>query len=125
MNDHNIIIVDDDTDFITIMKTFFTWYGFNITDFTDPLLALEYYRCNGDLYSLIILDWKMPCMNGLILATQIRQINKVVKLLMITAYNIFDIKEYPEYESVKFEQILQKPVRMSELKEVVNNLFTV
>ena len=67
----------------------------------------------------------MPVMNGLILATHIRQINKSVKILMITAYNICDIKMLPEYETVKFDQILQKPVRISVLKEIVNNLLSV
>lgn len=118
-------MVDDDLDFVNIIKSYFTWCGFNIVEFTDPLTALNYYRCNGGSYSLIILDWKMPVMNGLILATHIRQINKSVKILMITAYNICDIKMLPEYETVKFDQILQKPVRMSALKDLVNNLLSV
>jgi DNA-binding response OmpR family regulator len=97
-----------------------------IIDFTDPISALEYFRLNGgDRYSLIILDWKMPLMNGLILVTNIRQINKIVKIIMITAYDISCIKILPEYESVRLDQILQKPVRLSAPKEDIKKLLTV
>jgi DNA-binding response OmpR family regulator len=97
-----------------------------IIDFTDPISALEYFRLNGgDRYSLIILDWKMPLMNGLILVTNIRQINKIVKIIMITAYDISCIKILPEYESVRLDQILQKPVRLSVPKEDIKKLLTV
>jgi DNA-binding response OmpR family regulator len=97
-----------------------------IIDFTDPISALEYFRLNGgDRFSLIILDWKMPLMNGLILVTNIRQINKIVKIIMITAYDISCIKILPEYESVRLDQILQKPVRLSVPKEDIKKLLTV
>lgn len=126
MSERRIILVDDDIDFVNIIKSYFNYYGFNIIDFTDPLLALGYIRSNSrDSYSLIILDWKMPSMNGLILATNIRKFIENVKMIMITAYDISLIKILPEYESVKFEKIIQKPVRLSALKEAINELLTV
>jgi len=67
----------------------------------------------------------MPLMNGLILVTNIRQINKIVKIIMITAYGISCIKILPEYESVRLDQILQKPVRLSAPKEDIKKLLTV
>jgi DNA-binding response OmpR family regulator len=124
LNENKIILVEDDIDFTRILKTCFTWLGFNVADSINPLLALDYYRCKGDLYSLIILDWKMPLMNGLILTTNIRQISKIAKILVITACDISSIKTLPEYDDLKFDQILQKPIRMSSLRGIVCNLLT-
>ena len=51
--------------------------------FTDPLLALENFK--PDLYDLILVDIKMPEMDGLEFYREMRKIDKKVKLCFITA----------------------------------------
>ena len=62
----NILIVDDDEDFIDLFKTFLEYDGYKVVAFTDPIDALYYFRKNT--YDLGLLDLKMPRMNGIILS---------------------------------------------------------
>ncbi|KAA2282184.1 response regulator [Candidatus Nitrosocosmicus agrestis] len=118
--------VDDNIDFIILLKNFLSKkMGFECIAFEDPLRAIEFFRSvSPNAYSLVILDWRMPSMNGLILDTTIRQINNMVKIIMITAYDISVIKLQPEFEVARINLIIQKPIRMSFLKEKVNELVT-
>jgi two-component SAPR family response regulator len=118
------IIVDDNIDFIVILKNFLSKkMGFEVIAFEDPQLAIDFFRSvSPNAYSLVIIDWRMSSMNGLILATTIRQINNMVKIIMITAYDISVIKLQPEFEVARINLIIQKPIRMSFLK--VNELVT-
>ena len=61
--------------------------GFKVDTFTDPTIALKFYRTN--FYDLIILDIKMPKMNGFELYTKIREKDPKVKICFLTATEIF------------------------------------
>jgi hypothetical protein len=61
-------------------------------------------------------------MNGLILAPNIRRIDYYVKIFMITAYDIHHIRA-PEFESARLDEVLQKPLRLSILKAIIDKLL--
>jgi DNA-binding response OmpR family regulator len=48
--------------------------GFKVDTFTDPLLALQNFKEQNGMYDMIILDIKMPEMNGFELYRQIKKI---------------------------------------------------
>ena len=50
--------------------------GFKVDSFTDPISALDNYQIN--LYDLVILDIKMPKIDGFQLYTKIREKEKYV-----------------------------------------------
>jgi DNA-binding response OmpR family regulator len=53
-----ILIVDDELDITATLKITLEDYGFEVHSFNDPILALDNFRKR--LYSLLILDIKMP-----------------------------------------------------------------
>ena len=57
-----ILLVDDELDVIYAIKNVLEDHGFQIDSFNDPILALKSYRMN--FYDLVILDIKMPKMDG-------------------------------------------------------------
>jgi DNA-binding response OmpR family regulator len=59
------LLVDNEPDVLLTEKIVLEQYGFKVDSFTDPLLALENFRAN--VYDMIILDIKMPEMNGLVI----------------------------------------------------------
>jgi DNA-binding response OmpR family regulator len=62
--------------------------GFKADSFNDPILALNYYNVN--FYDLVILDIKMPTMDGFELYLNIREKDLKVKICFLTAITRFN-----------------------------------
>ena len=77
-----------------------------------------------DEFSVYIIDWMMPDMNGLETVRRIRRIignNKPI--LILTAYDWADIEE--EAKEAGVTAFISKPIFMSELREVLSKPFQV
>jgi len=57
-----IMLVDDDCDAVFTFKFVLESYDYKVDGFTDPILALK--RFSRGLYDLIVVDIRMPTMNG-------------------------------------------------------------
>src|SRR6476619_2101524 len=77
-----ILVVDDEPDVNLTLKVTLEDKGFIADTFDDPLLALQNFRA-GQSYDLLILDVKMPKMNGFELYREIRKINDKVKVCFL------------------------------------------
>ena len=66
-----ILVVDDESDVCLALEKVLDENGFTVDSYEDPLLALEKFRAN--LYDLVILDIKMPEMNGFALYREIKR----------------------------------------------------
>ena len=105
-----ILIVDDEADVNFAVKMALEENDFRVDAFDDPLLALENFKAG--LYDLLILDIKMPKMNGFELFCKIRKIDKNVRIFFLTAGNIY----YGTYADIFDQnQVISKPIENSEL----------
>ena len=118
---HSIIVVDDEMELASLFKTFLINSGYNAVSFSDPLLALEYFKETPNKHSLIITDMRMPGMCGIELAIKVRENNEKIKIFLMTAFDIRDLENNPDYKAAKIDRLLQKPIRFSELREMINN----
>jgi DNA-binding response OmpR family regulator len=73
-----ILIVDDEPDVCEILKRVLEKNGFGASTFSDPLSALENFRPRS--YDLLLLDIKMPEMDGLRLYQEMKNIDSSVKV---------------------------------------------
>jgi DNA-binding response OmpR family regulator len=83
----NILLVDDEDDIILALYYILEGHGFKVDTFNDPITALKSYKTN--FYDLVILDIKMPKMNGFELYTKIREKDAKVTICFLTATAIF------------------------------------
>ena len=67
----NILLIDDEPDITFTIKSILEENGFKVDSFTDPISALDNYQIN--FYDLIILDIKMPKMDGFQLYGKLRE----------------------------------------------------
>ncbi len=85
--DMNVLIVDDYTTMLRIIKNLLKQLGFNnIDEATDGSMAFE--KVKKKSYGLVISDWNMEPMSGLEFLKQIRASDKdfkTVPFIMITA----------------------------------------
>ena len=93
--------------------------GYELVCFTNPILAFENYKQFHEKYSLMITDFRMPDMSGIELAKKIRELSSTIKIYLITAYDIGDIKSQQACEEAKFNVILEKPVDFSKLQKII------
>jgi DNA-binding response OmpR family regulator len=118
-----ILIVDDEPDIASYLKLSLEDNGFEVHSFNDPILALDNFRKRS--YSLLILDIKMPKMNGFELYTKIKKIDDKVRVCFMTALS--ELQEYESFRKEVFPEegkryFIQKPVRNEEVVRMVNTI---
>ena len=113
MFNKSIAIVDDDPDLLNIFSEALNMSGYDVSSFTDPLLAYQHIKEYPNKYSLVITDDKMPDMNGLFLSTKLLEINPKLNVILLSDY--FDNLKY----NYKFN-ILKKRISIYKLIDVVN-----
>src|SRR5919106_4287883 len=117
-----ILVVDDEPDNASIFTMSLEDGGFEVDTVTNPLLALSIFKA-GKIYDLLILDIKMPNMNGFELYEEIRKIDNKVKACFLTAFGEGYTEEFgrrfPSSTNVGF---IRKPIRVDDLVKKVNKM---
>ena len=115
-----IAIVDDEPDILKLFRDFLSKIkDISIFTFTDPLMALEHFRMNKNEYVLVISDLRMPNLHGLELVKIIKDLNPLIRTILMTAFAIKDdlFQEYARKELIN--GFLQKPVTLPDLYDQV------
>ena len=121
-----VSIVDDDPDIVMLFRDALqSLSGITVLTFTDPILALEHFQLNEYAYVLVISDYKMPGLNGMEFLKKIKELNRFVRTMLMTAFQIED-KVFREYTKKKIiNAFLQKPIGIHDLlKEVDTQLHS-
>ena len=116
-------MVDDEIELASLFKEFLRKEGYNAISFTDPILAFEYFKETSDKHSMIITDMRMPGMCGIDLANKIREINAKIKIFLMTAFEIKDLEDRPDFKFARIDRLIQKPVHFSDLREMINDVW--
>ena len=99
------------------------YHGFNVNTFNDPQEALSNYK--PGYYDLVILDIKMPKMDGFELYDEIKKKDPQAKICFLTAselyYEEFRKKEYYALDKNLF---IRKPIENEELLKEVNRIMS-
>jgi DNA-binding response OmpR family regulator len=119
-----ILVVDDEPDITSTLKMSLEDNGFIVHAFNNPILALENFRKR--LYDLLILDIKMPKMNGFQLYTKIKNIDNKVKVCFLTALS--ELHEYEQFRKEVFPKagerhFIQKPIRNEDMVTRVKEIL--
>jgi CheY-like chemotaxis protein len=118
-----ILLVDDEQDVIYAIKKVLENSGFVVDSYNDPTLALSNFKLG--LYDLLLLDIKMPKMNGFDLYQRIRKIDSNVKICFLTASELFyeEYRRVDAYPTLDKEYFIQKPLRTEELIRQLNEIL--
>jgi DNA-binding response OmpR family regulator len=96
--------------------------GFECISYTDSAKALQEFK--PDYYDLVILDIRMPKLDGFALCEKIRKVDREVQIIFITAgeayYENLRKQYYSEISNDINIKCLRKPVRNEELIQIVN-----
>jgi len=126
LNNRIVSIVDDELDIaLFFCDALRTINGIQVFKFTDPILALEHLKINAKDYMLIISDLRMPIINGLQLLKTVKDLNPLIRTILMTAFQIDD-SLFQEYTTKGIiNGFLQKPIRLKQLLAEVNKQMVV
>jgi DNA-binding NtrC family response regulator len=101
-----ILLVDDDMDTCLTFKKMLEEQDFDVHAFVRSQDALENFMPGA--YELVVLDIKMPNIDGIKLYHQLKKVDKNVKVCFITASEGYYIEHFPELREEKC--FMQKPI---------------
>ena len=104
----SIMIVEDDQEITRIYSLYFARLGIDTIVFTNPRIALDHFHQYHGRYTMILLDWTLPGMNGLELAKSVRKCDSKVKILLHTGYYVEDLLKNENFRGVKVSGILSR-----------------
>jgi DNA-binding response OmpR family regulator len=117
---YRILFVDDEPDIITTIKKGLEENGFVVDAFTEPSEALSAFR--PELYDLLLVDVKMPQMNGFELYQELRKKagavvadKKDFKTCFITAYEVYYETLKKEFPGLNVGCFISKPIEIKDL----------
>jgi two-component system response regulator ChvI len=114
------MVIDDEIDILTVVRTFLQKQGFEVDTFNNPLNAYEVFKSNPQRYALALIDLRMPEIDGLTLAVMLRKVRKDLKIMIMTAYEI-SIKEIESNSpELKPLALLRKPFAQKQIYDAVN-----
>jgi two-component system, OmpR family, response regulator ChvI len=124
---NKILLVDDEPDITTVFSLGLEDHGFKVDVFNDPVQALADFKKGS--YDLVLIDYKMPNMNGFELHREIRKIDEKVKVCFITAFEVYyeelkkkfqnglnaSSRQQHGLEEEDVKCFIQKPIEIDEL----------
>ena len=117
-----ILIVDDEPDIISVFKMVLEMNDFEVDTYNDPLSALANLKQNA--YGLVILDIRMPHINGFELYNKIRTVDDKVNVCFMTAFDDYRQefkKSFPMLDEIKC--FIRKPKAIEDLVKHVATIL--
>jgi two-component system response regulator (stage 0 sporulation protein F) len=114
-----ILIVDDQLGIRLLLSEVFRKEGYETLQAASGKEALEILQSNEP--DLVLLDMKIPGMDGLEILRRIRQISSSLKVIMMTAYGELDMIQ--EALSLGALRHFTKPFDIDEIRVEVNEIL--
>ncbi len=116
-----ILLIEDDIELSTSIKTFFQIKGHDVEYFYDGLDALNHLESNNNIYDLYLVDVNIPNINGLELLKFIRKTNIDIPIIIITAsLEIQTLQTAFDYGCTEY---IKKPFNLKELDIRIDRIF--
>jgi CheY-like chemotaxis protein/signal transduction histidine kinase/HAMP domain-containing protein len=121
-----VLVVDDNINAREILKDQLESFGFNVSIATSGKKGLKELEKTSDAnpYDLVLMDWKMPGMNGIEASRRIKNhpnLEKIPTIIMVTAYGHEEVMH--QADQIGLEGFLIKPISASVLLDTIMQAF--
>lgn len=116
---YRILLVDDEGDIAFIMREYLKRQGYEVDAFTSPAKALAAFRAGT--YHLVLIDVRMPEMDGFALYERLRQVDESVRACFLTALDMDMAAQFRErHRGIPADCYLVKPIAFPHLLKAIN-----
>ena len=120
------LLVDDSDHARMVLHEMLTSFGFDVVEAdnaNDAIAIFERESVSANPLSLMVVDWRMPGMDGLQLVSQLKENKglKVPAVLMVTAFGLETVREATRKKLI--DGFLLKPINPSTLFDTLNNIM--
>jgi two-component system response regulator ChvI len=118
-----VLIIDDEPDIILTLRMALEQNGFRTDSYSNSILAYKNFRAG--VYDLVLLDIKMPNVDGFQLYQKIKRTDSRVKICFLTASEFYDeeIRKEQGFDGFNKELFLRKPVEIACLIDTIRPLM--
>ena len=116
-----ILLIDDEPDIAYLVKVGLERNGFEVDGYTDPILALQNFR--RGLYRLLVLDIKMPKIDGIQLLERIKKEDEKIRVCFFTASEEFASNYKSVLEHSNKFLFVSKPISISKMTKEIEQFL--
>ncbi len=113
-----ILVVDDEPDIANSLKAGLERKGFKVDAYSDSQQALNNYSPGN--YDLLIVDIRMPKLNGFELVREIRKVDGNAMVWFLTAFEVYYDEFKRMFPNLDVKSFVRKPISASELANKIN-----
>ncbi len=99
-------------DILLLFKLYLTEEGFYVDSFDNPKEALKKFK--PGFYDLLLVDIRMPFINGFEFSQIIRNTDKLIKICFLTGFTAY-YQSLKEQFNLNIDCFIRKPIRKDEL----------
>jgi CheY-like chemotaxis protein len=110
-----ILLVDDEKPIVDVCSKMLSHLGYDVLEARDGRTAIDLFQQNVDNIDVVMLDMRMPGMNGAMVYDRLIQIKPDVKVLLFSGY--FENEQIRKILENSNTDLIQKPVRLIHLSE--------
>ena len=113
-----ILVVDDEPDITSSIKNGLQRKGFEVDTYNDPTDALSNFK--PDTYDLLLIDIRMPKMNGFELYREVKKKSSDVRICFFTAFEVYYDEFRKMFPNLEVKCFIRKPITISDLVTHIN-----
>jgi two-component system, cell cycle response regulator CpdR len=119
-----LLIVDDDSDIVQVLKLGLQKNRFLVDAFTNPEEALQSFKSNAEAYCLVLSDVRMPGLSGIQLAKKVKEASPSVKVILMTSFEVRDYEFSKVFPSTHVDGFVQKPIGIKDLTKKILSVIS-
>jgi DNA-binding NtrC family response regulator len=118
-----LLVVDDDSDIVQVLKMGLLKNRFLEEAFTNPDDSLQSFKSDAESYCLLLSDMRMPGLYGMQIARKVKQINPNVKAVLMTTFEIRDNEFSKVFPSTSVDGFVEKSIGIRDLTNKILSII--
>src|SRR5213593_3395269 len=115
-----VLAIDDNTDFLQLLKDMLEPCGFEVHTAVNPVKALEMFQRDKDRFDLILLDYYMPQLDGAKTFEWLRKLSPKIKVIVCSGADELRLRQIQAQH--KIDAYIHKPFRVKEALDTVHRI---